>query len=376
VTGGSAHDERLLATFIDLVKIDSPSRGEARCAAYCAAALADAGCAVRFDDSARVTGSDTGNLIAELPGNVTATLVLSAHMDCVDPCCGVVPEVREGVIFSAGETVLGSDDKAGLAVIIETVRRLVDSGEPRPTVRCVFTVQEEIGLTGAKSLEPGAAVGDLCLVLDAAGRPGGIVVGAPTHYTFVAEFSGRAAHAGVAPEQGISAIEMAARAVSSLELGRLDSETTANIGTFHGGTATNVVAATVTVTGECRSLDRERVEAVRAAMHEIMKQTAYEAGGDVDVVWNLEYEGFSIGRDTPAVRLVTDACGDVGLEPVLFTTGGGSDANVIAATGVPTIALACGMEGVHSTSEQIEVADLEALAALTVAVARRMALTG
>lgn len=369
----SANDERLLATFLDLVRIDSPSRLEQKCAIYCESALRGLGFSVGYDDSMRVTGSDTGNLIAELPGDVDSALVLSAHLDCVEPCMGVVPVICDGVIVSAGETVLGSDDKAGLAAILEAVRRLAESGQPRPTIRCVFTVQEEVGLLGAKALAPESVRGDLCLVLDAAGTPGGIVIGAPTHYTFVAEFTGRASHAGVAPELGVSAITAAANAIAAMQLGRLDPETTANIGSIGGGTATNVVAAKTTLTGECRSLDPQRVEEVRTAMHEAMNRAAHDAGGEVDVIWNLEYRGFALDEDSPQVDLVRAACGDIGLKAETFTTGGGSDANIIAAMGVPTVALACGMEGVHSTSEQLEVADLEALTALTVAVARRMA---
>jgi len=369
----SAQDERLLATFLDLVRIDSPSRHEAECARYCESALREVGFSVRYDGSGVTTGSDTGNLIADLPGDRGAILVLSAHLDCVEPCTGVSPRVIDGLVISEGETVLGADDKAGLAAIIEAVRRLVESGEPRPTIRCVFTVQEEVGLLGAKALAPGAADGDLCLVLDAAGKPGGIVIGAPTHYTFVAEFTGTAAHAGVAPESGVSAITVAAQAVAAMQLGRLDSQTTANIGTFRGGTATNVVAAKAIVTGECRSLDRQRVEALRAGMHEVMTQTAHDARAVVDIVWNREYEGFVMDAGAPQVDVVKAACHDAGLDPVTFTTGGGSDANIFAASGVPTLALASGMEGVHSTSEQLEVADLEALTRLTVAVARRMA---
>ncbi|TLM98071.1 MAG: M20/M25/M40 family metallo-hydrolase, partial [Actinobacteria bacterium] len=230
-------DERLLATFLDLVRIYGPSGSEAPVAAYCARALEEAGCEVRFDDSAVVTGSDTGNLIAQLRGDAPATLVLSAHLDTVEPAGGVEPVVRGGVVLSAGDTILGADDKAGLAAAIECVRRLAESDGPRPNVRCVFTVQEEVGLTGAKALDPVDAQGDLCLVLDADGAPGGIVIGAPTHYTFTARFTGRAAHAGVRPEDGISAIAMAAWAIARLPIGRIDEMTTANVGTVHGGTA-------------------------------------------------------------------------------------------------------------------------------------------
>jgi tripeptide aminopeptidase len=365
-------EARLLETFLDLVRIDSPTGFEAACAAYCAEALGAAGCDVRFDDSAEATGSDTGNLIAVLPGNTTGTLGLSGHMDCVDPCRGVEPLVADGVVRSAGATVLGSDDKVGLAAAIEAVRCLAAAGGDHPTVKVIFTVQEEIGLHGAKQLSAEDAACDLCLVLDAAGAPGGIVVGAPTHYTFTAEFVGKAAHAGVQPEAGISAIRVAADAIGRMELGRLDPDTTANVGSIDGGGATNVVAARCRLTGECRSLHRERVESVRSAMEVAMRSAAAAHGGSVTVEWTREYEGFSAGEDDAAVKLVSAACVDAGLTPSLYTTGGGSDANVLAAMGVDTLALACGMTGVHSTDERLAIADLNALAELVLAVAYRI----
>lgn len=366
-------DERLLATFLDLVRIDSPSTRESACAAYCASALQEAGCGVRFDDSAGATGSDTGNLIAELPGTAPGVLTLSAHLDVVQPCEGVEPLVRDGRVFSAGDTVLGADDKAGLAAAIECVRRLSESGGVYPTVRCVFSVQEEVGLLGAKALDPADVASDLCIVLDADGTPGGIVTAAPTHYTFKATVMGRASHAGVAPERGISAIAIAADAVGRMRLGRLDEATTANIGSISGGTATNVVPARVALTGECRSLDRERVEVVRTQIDAALTDAAAEAGGAVEALWTLEYEGFALPEEHEAVQLVKAACADVGLEPRTFRTGGGSDANIISALGVPTLALSCGMAGVHGTEEEIAVADLQALTRLVEAVARRLA---
>lgn len=365
-------DVRLLETFLELVRIDSPPGFEAATAAYCAAALLEAGCTVRFDDSAAVTGSDVGNLIAELPGEAPAVLGLSAHLDVVEPCRGIVPVITEGIVHSGGHTVLGADDRSGLAAIIEVVRRLAESGEAHPTIRVLFTVQEEIGLIGAKALAATDVECDLCLVLDAGGDPGGIVVGAPTHYTFTAKFRGRAAHAGVAPEQGLSAIAMAADAVSRMRLGRLDDETTANIGSIRGGTATNVVPALCDVTGECRSLDSARCEAVRAEMDVALHAAAEDAGGSVEVLWHFEYQGFRYSDDHPAVELVAEACRDVGVEPHTYRTGGGSDANIFAASGVTVLALACGMEGLHGTHEQIAVADLEALAGIVEAVACRM----
>lgn len=367
-------EERLLETLLCLARIDSPSGEEAGVGAWCAEALTALGFTVHFDDSAPTTGSDTGNLIADLAGTVGRTLLLSAHMDCVQPCQGVEPVFADGVITSTSDTVLGGDDKVGIAAIIEACRAATERGGPLPTIRVVLSVQEEVGLRGAKALPAEAFAGDLCLVLDADGAPGGIIVAAPTHYTFRAAFKGRSSHAGVAPERGINAIAMASRAVAAMELGRLDEDTTANVGSIEGGSATNVVPPLVTLTGECRSLDRARVDEVRATMTEQMRAAAKALGGTVEVEWALEYEGFSLDADDPAVRLVTDACADVGLTPHLARTGGGSDANIVAAHGVPTVALSCGMTHVHSTEEQIALADMVSLARLVGAVIKRLGL--
>jgi tripeptide aminopeptidase len=366
-------EARLLATFLDLVRIDSPTGSEAACAQYCARRLEALGFDVRFDHSAEQTGSDVGNLIAELAGTSPKVLAFSAHLDCVEPCRGVQPLVENGVISSAGETVLGADDKAGIAAILEACERLVESDEPRASLKVLLTVQEEAGLIGAKHLADDAAACDLCLVLDAEGPPGGIVVGAPTHCTFIAEFVGRAAHAGVSPEKGVSAINMAADAIGRMRLGRLDESTTANIGAISGGSVTNVIAARCEVRGECRSHDSEVVEALREEMDGAMHDAAISAGGTVDVRWTREYEGFSSTEDDPHVQTVMRACEAVGLVPLTYRTGGGSDANILAAKGVPVLAIACGMQAVHSTDEHVAIADIESATAVCVAVAIGMA---
>ena len=373
--GGSIQGQgsEALDLFLDLVRIDSPTREEAGVAAFCAEALSEIGFSVRFDDSAKVTGSDTGNLIAELAGTSGKTLILSAHMDCVEPCRGVQPRVEGGFVHSAGDTVLGADDKVGIAAIISAARATVDAGGARPTLRVILTVQEEIGLHGAKAIDPALLDADLCLVLDAEGTPGTMIVAAPTHYTFVASFEGRAAHAGVSPEQGINAILMATRAIEAMELGRLDDSTTANVGSIEGGAATNVVPDRVTLTGECRSLDRARVEDVKSSMDSEMHLAAQALGGSVSIEWTLEYESFSLEADDPAVVLVSEACRDAGLVPAFKRTGGGSDANVFAARGLSTLALSCGMIAVHCTEESMAVEDLDALVRLVRAVIERLA---
>lgn len=369
-----ASTDRALTTFLDLVRIDSPSQREGDVAAYCIRELESLGFDVRVDDSAATTGSNTGNVIATCTGSRTDApiLVLSAHMDCVQPCEGVEPVITDGIVRSAGETVLGGDDKVGVAAILETARRLIESGAKRPALRVVFTVAEETGLVGAKALDPADATGDACLVLDADGEPGGIIISAPTHYTFTATFTGRASHAGVAPEQGRSAIAMASRAVCAMELGRLDDKTTANVGSFVANGATNVVCARTVMTGECRSRDAARVEQVRDAMDAAMKAAAADGGGTVDVVWTREYSGFDFGEDSPLVRMACDACRDAGLTPRLESTGGGSDGNIFSAAGVPTLVLSCGMSGVHGTDESLAIDDLRSLVALVEAFALRL----
>ena len=366
-------DERLLTTFLELVRIDSPTFSEAKVAAYCAACLRDLGFAVTFDDSVAVTGSDTGNLFAVLPANAPGRRVaLSAHMDTVEPGVGVVPVVGEDrVVRSAGETVLGADDKAGIAAILEAASRIVESGMRHAGIQVILSVAEERGLVGARAMDLSRIEADLALVLDAAGEIGGLVVGAPTHWTFEASFHGTASHAGVSPERGVSALAMAADAISGMSLGRVDDVSTANIGTVSGGVDTNVVAPEAVVTGECRSLDPVRVEELRATMEAAMRDAALRHGGTVDVVWRLQYRGYSVAEDDDVYVLVANACRDVGVEPVPYTTGGGADSNILAEAGVPVLALACAMRDVHSPAEHVRLDDLELLTALVEAAVGR-----
>lgn len=368
--------KRLLETFLDLVRIDSPSREEAAVAAYCRAALERAGCTVTEDGAAAQTGSNTGNLIAVLPGTRAGKVFFDAHMDNVQPCRGVQPQIRDGRVCSDGTTVLGGDDKVGVAAIIELMRSLSESGEPHPTVVGILTTCEEIGLLGSRALDSTLFDGVPCFVLDDSCAPGTVTIGAPSHYTFVARFSGRAAHAGVAPEAGISAIQMAADAVAAMPLGRLDEQTSSNVGTITGGSADNVVPAEATLTGECRSLVRARVEEVRGAMQEAMDEAAARRGGSVDVRWYLEYQGFLLSEDDPTCRLVLAAAEDCGLVPRTVTSLGGSDANVLGGKGCRALVLGTGMTDFHTTSESIAVADIEGTCRIAEAIVRRIGSEG
>lgn len=360
---------RVLETFLDAVRVDSPSGEEAAFARWCAERLKAAGCSVRFDETGPRSGSDTGNLIAERPGSVPGVVVvLCAHLDTVNPGRGIRPVVEDGVVRSSGDTILAADDKAGVAAILEALRRVDETGMVTAPVRVLLTTGEEMGLQGAKAISPKDCTGDVCLVLDAHGPVGGIVGAAPTQYTFRAEFTGVPAHAGVEPEKGRSALVMAAKAVCAMRLGRLDASTTANVGEIRGGGATNVVTASCVMRGECRSLDAATAESVRLEMDSALRAAALEGGGSVEVEWKLEYEGFRFAPDDPRVALVANALRATGREANVFDTGGGSDANVLTAKGLPSIVLACGMNDVHGTGETIAVADLVALVEVLVAV--------
>ncbi|MDR1015145.1 MAG: M20/M25/M40 family metallo-hydrolase [Coriobacteriales bacterium] len=372
--------QRLLDTFLDLVRIDSPSLREANVAAYCKQALEEAGCTVRFDTSAPTTGSDTGNLVALLPaapdtGDASApapSLYLSAHMDTVSPGEGIEPVIADGVITSAGDTVLGGDDKVGVAAIIETVRTLAEaaaSGRPHPAIGALLSVGEEIGLRGAHAMDCRDLGCAPCLVLDASGAPGVVVTGAPFHYLFEATFTGRAAHAGIEPERGVSAIALASKAVLAMQLGRLDERTTANVGIISGGNAFNIVPGSCVVTGEFRAMDEGRAREVKAQLAEALDAAVCGTDGSVAVEWEEEYRAFQIGEDDPLVQLVLAEARSLGLPAQTAVSGGGSDANVFAEKGMRALVLGTGMTDVHGLSESLAVADLEALARLCIAVA-------
>ena len=353
--------ERVLKAFIELAKIDSPSWAEGRIAAHLEQELQVMGFTVGFDGSAEAVGSDTGNLIARLPGTAPGRIMLAAHMDNVEPCEGIEPVVGDdGVVRSQGDTVLGADDKAGVAAILEAVRSVLEAGRPRPEIHVLFTTCEEQSLLGAKALPDGVFEGDIpCFVLDADGAPGTLVIGAPYHYSFQATFTGKAAHAGVEPEAGRSAIQMAACAIAAMELGRLDGDTTANVGMVEGGRAVNIVPDLCTVSGECRSLYADKAEALRARITQALEEGAQRFGGAADVQWELDYPGILYSDDDPLVAKAAEVAQAVGLVPRLVFSGGGADTNVLATKGTRPLTLGIGMKDFHSLTEHIAVKDLE-----------------
>jgi tripeptide aminopeptidase len=353
--------ERLLRSFVRLAQVDSPSRREGELARVIHQELAELGWHVRDDAS----GPDCGNLIASLPGSERLEPVLFAsHMDVVPPCLGVRPRVADGLVTSNGDTVLGADAKASVAALLETARLLAT--EPplsRPLVELVFTWGEEVGHLGAKALVIGGVQSRRAWVLDGLVPVGTIIVAAPTYYSFVARVIGRAAHAGVEPEAGISAIAVAADAISRLTWGRLDESTTANVGTIHGGSARNAVPAEVVLEGEVRSLSASRAADVINRVESIFREAVAAARADLDLRVVEEYAGYRLAEDDPVVEDAREAFDrlETGRQANLVTTGGGSDANEFNARGLHACVLGIGAEECHSVRERISIDELELL---------------
>ncbi|MBM3459465.1 MAG: M20/M25/M40 family metallo-hydrolase [Armatimonadetes bacterium] len=358
---------RLRQTFLDLVHRNSPPGQEREAARYCAEQLRECGFVVQMDRAGNVIGQKAGRC-HEAP-----RIFFSGHTDTVRPTDGLRVTEEEGVFRTGGDTILGADDKAALAEILEGVRILDESGEEHGDLQVILTTREEIGLLGARELAPEVIAGSIGFVLDASGPTGRIITAAPTHDTLSATFHGRAAHAGFAPENGISAIEAASRAVARMHLGRIDAETTANVGVFQGGVANNVVAPEAVVTLEARSRSAAALERQIEHMQGCLEEAARELGATLSLRREREYSGYCWAPDAPLVRIAADAWRSLDRIPTLGPTGGGSDASVFNELGVPTVVLSCGYRDAHTFQEHVSLADLISGAEWVVAIARKVA---
>ncbi|MDD4587288.1 MAG: M20/M25/M40 family metallo-hydrolase [Heliobacteriaceae bacterium] len=364
--------ERIVREFIKLCSISSPGGRERKIADQVKTVLVDLGLEVEEDAVGVVTGGNAGNVFARVNGTGPGpALFFSAHLDTVNPCDQVVPVVKEAVVYSDGTTILGADDKAGIVAILEMLRMLKEINQPHPTVEVIFTVQEEGGLKGAKAFDTGWLTAQMGYVLDSSGPVGSMVIQGPAHNGIEALLHGQAAHAGVCPEEGISAVKVAARAINRMRLGRIDPETTANIGTINGGTAANVVPERVLIKGEARSLDPQKLVKQTAHMVACFEQAAQEMGAKAEVTTFLEYPGLRLDPTEPVVALAVQAATAIGLEPRLESTGGGSDANVFNGAGLPTVNFGIGMQKVHTLKEHIAIRDLETMARLLCSIVRQ-----
>lgn len=360
--------ERLLRSFIELTKIESPSFEEQEVADYLVRQIRSLGWQAQADR----------NIILRIPGSAAApTLLFCAHMDTVEPQGKLDPVVRsvstsrqeETIVTNRNATVLGADDKAGVAAILEMLRVLKEDTISHGPLEIVFTFGEEKGLLGMKAVDFSEIQAKYGFAVDGDGPVGTVILKAPYYDRLKAVFRGKAAHAGVDPEQGVNAIRAASLAVAKTKQGRIDDETTVNIGKIKGGRAANIVPDETYVEGEARSHKLEKLEAQSQAIVRAFESGAREVGAQVEVDVRREFDGFDLSEADPIVELTFAAIRKLGLEPRPASSGGGSDTNVLNSKGICSVNLGTGAEKVHSPEEFISVKELCLLPELLVAIA-------
>ncbi len=374
IRASAAERRRLNEDFARLCAVASPSGSERACAELVGLELGRLGLEVDEDDAGAQTGGDCGNLLVRVPGIGPGALLIATHLDTVPPDGPIEPVVVDGGWENAGDGILGADNKAAVAVALALARHLV--AEPAPVgVELLFTVSEEDALAGAKAFDVGRLESSFGYTFDHASPIGEIVTASPTYYRLGAEFRGLPAHAGIRPEDGRSAVLAAARAVATMRLGRLDAETTANIGMFTGGSAANVVPGHCRLVGEARSTDPVKAEQAVTAMVERLGDAANtpDCECDLDVSVERLFDGYRTSRGAGQVRVAEAALRDCGYTPRTIATGGGSDANVLLAKGFAATNLANGTERNHQPDERVSVAALEGMLDVALALVRRAA---
>lgn len=343
-----------------MVRIDSPSYQEADYKEYLYSYLQSRGLVVKEDNAGAAVGSNSGNLIAFLPGRKinTPVVMLGVHMDTVHPGKGIEPQLRDGSVVSSGSTILGADDKAGVAAVLEVLETLLTSEVAHPPLELVFTIAEEQGCMGAKALDMAMIKADFGYVLDSDGEAGEIVNRGPGGNIINWQVIGRAAHAGMRPEDGINAIQAASRAIAGLKLGRIDEETTCNIGVINGGTARNIVPDSCNVKGESRSLNGDKLKDLTEKMVADFTTAVKAYGADCETTVEHLYPAYELNPEEQVLKLAAQAAIDLGITPQLVKSGGGSDANIFNSRGLPVANLGVGMRNPHTNQEYIKVSDL------------------
>jgi tripeptide aminopeptidase len=374
------NQERIKNLLLELVQIDSVSRRERDVAERIKKYCEEMGATVEIDDAGAKVGGNSGNVIARFPGTIPGAewIMMSAHMDTVVPGEGVKPIVEGDIIRSDGTTVLGGDDKSGCAVILETIRCLQEQNIPHAPIEAVFSICEEVGLLGAKHVDTSKLNSKYGLVFDS-DDPGFLFTKGPSADHMEWKIYGLESHAGVAPEQGISAIRIAAEAINNMKLGRIDDETTANIGVIEGGKATNIITNLVTLRGEARSLDDKKLDAQTAHMNKCFEDAAAKHEVTVEGVTTKarveahvtrEYSAMDVPDSSRVVQLVYQAAARLGQKVETLASGGGCDANIFNQRGIECANFGTGMRAIHTVKEWLDVKDLYASAEMTLEVLR------
>jgi len=351
----------VVSYFLRLVAIDSESLNERGMIDILKADLQDLGAEIEEDDCHTKTGGNAGNLFARLPGSIQKDpILLCAHVDTVKPGNGVKARIEGDRIVTDGTTILGSDDKSGIAEIMIALKRIVESGVEHAPIEILFTVSEEIGLLGAKGFDKSRLKSAFGYAFDTH-VVGELVTGAPSQNSWEAVIHGRESHAGVAPEKGLNAIRIAAEAISAMPMGRIDDETTCNLGKIQGGEATNIVPNKACLYGEVRSHDHSKLEQVSDQIRKVLEETIArysEDGARLEFSCNDEYKAFNVKEDAPVVSWAKTSLRNLDIPYTIGRGGGGSDANVISASGIPMIIVGTGMDNVHTVKECIRIEEL------------------
>lgn len=352
--------ERMLQEFFELVQINSNSLNEREIGDLMKSRLSKLGAEVVEDEAGSTIGGNCGNVIATFRGTKTSApmIMLTAHLDCVAPCHDVKPRIRNGVITSDGTTVLGGDDKAGVAAILEALRVMREQGFEHGGLQIVLTVCEEGGLNGSRNIDGELLKAELGYALDSSGRPGEIVVSAPGQNKISVKIHGKTAHAGIEPEKGLNAILAAARILCRVPQGRIDEETTCNVGIIAGGRATNIIPDLVEIECETRSRSKDKLDKLTEEIRQAFFKGAAECGVSIEVEVFRAYDAFVISPESGNVRLAKEAADRAGLVATLGETGGGSDANNFNKLGIECTILGIGMQKVHTCEEFILEEDL------------------
>ena len=357
--------KRLMDTFIELAKVEAPSFEELPMQKLAEKKLKELGCKVAVDDAGKTFKTNAkGNVIGLLPGTIkSAPIVLCAHLDTVKPCKGIKPVIKGGKVVSDGKTILGADDRAGIAIILEIMKTLKEKNIPHPPVEALFTICEEGGMWGAKGLDVSKLKGREGFVLDSLDNSA-LIVKCIASDTIDVTITGRAAHAGLEPEKGISALEVAAYAISIMKLGRIDKETVANIGIVNGGEATNVVMPTLTLKGETRSHNmtklKKQAEHIRACFMKAQKKFTKKVDGKtiapkIDMKVTPKYPAFSLPANSPLVKLILAQAKKHGLKMVPQSINAGSDANILYGKGISLADVGIGYFQPHTLSEWLDI---------------------
>jgi tripeptide aminopeptidase len=360
----------VLDLFTELAAIPSPPGEERAVADVVGAYLRDCALQVDEDDAGAKIGATAGNLYTRLEGTAPGTpIFLCAHLDTVPPTGRIEPVVDdEGVVRNAAGTILGADDKAAVAVMLEATRRVLSERRAHAGIELLFTPKEEVGLVGAAAFDESRLTARHGFVYDQAAPIGEIVLGAPHSQALQVTFHGKASHAGMYPEEGRNAIVAAARAIADLRLGQVDEHSTANVGVIHGGVASNIVAEHCMFVAEARSHDERRLADLVQEMLESISFAAEMSDCRADIEFRKSYRGYRFKRDDEVVRFAVDALGRAGREVRFGLSGGAADANVFNERGLQCLNLANGMKDIHTPDERIAVADLEAMVDVTLAL--------